>query len=140
MRTMALLLREVAHLHGVDEHAREAEGDFLGKFLANHGDFEAVAEVDVNDLAADAVQHEVGRVAVTQSQHVPYHAHDSQRSRVIGSPIKPNLRTWTLVPEDFGEVVAFGVLKRMLEHLHLLHQCQVIILRRHLSSNNDCKT
>ena len=137
---MVFFLREIAHLHSVDEHAREAKGDFLGKFLANHGHFEAVAEVDVNDLAADAVQHEVGRVAVTQPQHVPHHAHDCQRSRVVGTPIEPNLRTGTLVPEDLCEVVTFGVLKRMLEHLHLLHQRQVIILRRHLSRNNDCKT
>ena len=63
----SLTSQRAVYLHGVDEHAREAEGDLLGELLARHGHLEAVAEVDVDDLAAQAVQHQVRRVPVDNS-------------------------------------------------------------------------
>ena len=61
-----------AHFHRAHQHAREAERHALGEFLALHGHFEAVAEVDVQYLAGLAVEHEVGRVAVAQPEDIPH--------------------------------------------------------------------
>ena len=60
-----------ADLHGLDHHARQAERDLLRKLLAVHRRLEAVAEVDVQELARVAVQHEVGGVPVPEAQEVP---------------------------------------------------------------------
>jgi len=44
------------------------------------------------------------------------------------------LGTGTLVPENLGQVVASGCLKRILKHLHFLHEHQMIVVGRHLSA------
>ena len=56
----------------LDHHAREPEGHLLRELLAVHGRLEAVAKVNVQQLAAVAVQHEVAGVAVPQAQQVPH--------------------------------------------------------------------
>ena len=61
-----------------EEHTGESEGDRLWKLLAPHRHFEAVAKVDVQDLAREAVQHQVGGVAVAQPEDVPDHRHDGE--------------------------------------------------------------
>ena len=53
---------DAGDLHGVDEHPREAEGDLLWELVPRHGDLEAVPEVDVEYLAAHAVEQQVGGV------------------------------------------------------------------------------
>ena len=53
---------DAGDLHGVDEHPGEAERDLLGELVPRHGDLEAVAKVDVEDLAAHAVEQKVGGV------------------------------------------------------------------------------
>ncbi len=45
-----------AYLHGVDEHAGESERYFFRELGSVTGDFEAVAEVDVYDLAGEPVE------------------------------------------------------------------------------------
>ena len=47
------------HLHGVSEHAREAEGDALGEFVTMLRDLEAVAKVYMDQLARKAVEHQI---------------------------------------------------------------------------------
>ena len=66
----SLTSQRAVYLHSVDEHAREAEGDLLGELLARHRHLEAVAEVDVDDLAAQAVQHQVRRVPADNSKYL----------------------------------------------------------------------
>ena len=39
------------HLHGVDQHPRQSEGDLLRELLPGHRHLEAVPEVDVENLA-----------------------------------------------------------------------------------------
>ena len=98
---LALLLAlPTPHLHGIDEHAREAERDALGELVAVHGDLEAVAEVDMEDLARVAVEHEVRRVPVAEAQDVSDHGHDGQAARVPCAPVQPLLRVVALEPED----------------------------------------
>ena len=53
---------DAGDLHGVDEHPREAEGDLFGELVPSHGDLEAVSEVNVEYLAAHAVEQQVGGV------------------------------------------------------------------------------
>jgi len=48
---------DVADFHCEGEHTRKTEGHALGVFLAVHGDFKAVTEIDVDDFAGDAVKH-----------------------------------------------------------------------------------
>ena len=81
------------HLHRVDEHARQTERDFLGEFFARHRHLEAVAEVDVHDLAADATEHQVRRMPVAETKDITDHRHHRKRSRVVGSPVEPHLTT-----------------------------------------------
>ena len=70
--------RKAAYLHRMREHARQPEGDLLGVLLAVHRDLETVAEVDVYDLAREALEHQVRRVPVTQTQNVADHAVDGE--------------------------------------------------------------
>ena len=81
------------HLHRVDEHARQTERDFLGEFFARHRHLEAVAKVDVHDLAADATEHQVRRMPVAETKDITDHRHHRKRSRVVGSPVEPHLTT-----------------------------------------------
>src|SRR5690554_1439827 len=82
---------DVANLHGISEHACQSEGHPLGVLLALHGNLEAVAKVDVDNLARDAVEHEVRRVAIAETEDVPDHRHDAQGPRVVRSPLQPRL-------------------------------------------------
>lgn len=43
-----------------------------------------------------------------------------------------DLGAGALQPEQFGQVVSGRVVDRVLEHLHLLHQRQVVVVRGHL--------
>ena len=90
---------EAADAHRVDEHAREAKGDLLGELVAVQRHLEAVAEVDVQDLARVAVQHQVGRVAVAEPEDVADHRHDRERARVVGAPEQPVLGVARAQPE-----------------------------------------
>lgn len=75
---------DAAHLHRADEHARQAEGHALGEAWAFHRHFEAVAKVDVHDAARRSVEHEVGRVAVAQSQNVAHLTHERRGALLTG--------------------------------------------------------
>lgn len=44
----------------------------------------------------------------------------------------PYLRAGALEPQEFGEVVTGRVVDGVLEHLHLLHQGQVVVVWGHL--------
>ena len=123
---------DAGHLHGVLEHARQAEGYLLGEFLARHRRLEAVAEVDVYDLAVGAVEHQIGGMAVAEAEHVADHAHDGERARVVGAPLEPLLGRQALVPEYLGEVVALRGLDGHLEYLHFLNLCQMLVVGRQL--------
>ena len=61
------------YLHCVNEHAGEAERDFFGKLFSRHRHLEAVAEVDVHDLATDAAEHKVGRMTIAEAENVTHH-------------------------------------------------------------------
>lgn len=56
------------HLHGVDEHPREAEGHLLRELVSLHGHLEAVAEVDVHHPTGHAVHHDVAAGASGQKR------------------------------------------------------------------------
>jgi len=81
------------YLHRIDEHASKSERDLFGELFARHGHLEAVAEVDVHNLATDATKHQVGRMSVTQAENVTHHRHHCQRPRVVGTSVKPYLTT-----------------------------------------------
>lgn len=123
---------DVADFHGEGQHAREAEGDALGVFLAVHGDFEAVAEVDVDDLAGDAVEHEVAGVPVAEAEDVADHGHDGEGAGVVGATLEPGLGGFGFEPEDAVEVLAGGVVHGVGEDFYLLHQGEVVEVGRHL--------
>lgn len=106
------------------------KGNLLGKLLARHGGLEAVAKVDVNDLAVGAVEHEIGRMPIAEAEHVADHAHDGERARVVGATLEPLLGRETLVPEDLGQIVAARRLDGHLEDLHLVYGRQVIVVGR----------
>lgn len=54
----------VADLHGIGKHTREAERYLLGVFVTLAGDFKTVTEINVNDLARDTVKHQVARMTI----------------------------------------------------------------------------
>ena len=67
-----------------------------------HAGLEAVPKVNVQQLPAVPVQHEVGRVPVPQAQDVADHAHDRGAARVRRTPVKPHLAVAALEPQDLG--------------------------------------
>jgi hypothetical protein len=54
----------VADFHSKSQHTCQTEWHALRVFVTVHGNFEAVAKVDVNDLACDSVEHQVGWMSV----------------------------------------------------------------------------
>ena len=80
---------DITNFHSVCQHAGEAERHALGVFLAVHGDFETVAEINVHNLSGHAVEHEIGRVAIAQAENVPDHGHDSERACIVGAAVEP---------------------------------------------------
>mmetsp|Transcript_17483 Transcript_17483/g.52433 ORF Transcript_17483/g.52433 Transcript_17483/m.52433 type:complete len:714 (+) Transcript_17483:377-2518(+) len=118
------------HLHGLYHHPRQPERHLLRELLAVHGGLEAVAEVDVQQLARVPVQHEVAGVAVAQAQQVAHHGHHRRAARVCRPPLQPHLGGAGLEPHDAVEVIAGGGVQGVLEHLHLLDHCQQVVVRR----------
>ena len=59
---------------------------------------EAVAEVDVQDLSASAVECKVGRVAIAQAQHIAHHGHDGKGASVVRAAVQPHLAVPALEP------------------------------------------
>merc|ERR1712233_304517 len=57
---------DASYLHGIDQHPCESEGNFFGELFSCHCHFEAVAEVNVKDLARVSVEQKIGRVTVTK--------------------------------------------------------------------------
>ena len=123
---------DVADLHGESEHTCKTEGHALWVLFAVHGHFEAVAEVNVNHFARDAVQHQVGWVTVAKAEDVTDHGHYSQGPGVVGSTLEPGLRALALEPENTIEIFSSRVIHGVTEDFHLLHQCEIVIIRRHL--------
>ena len=123
---------DTAHLHRVDEHARKTEGNLLWKLVAVHGNLEAVAEVDVEDLTRVAVKHKVRRVPIAEPQDVADHGHHGQAARVACTPVQPLFRVVALEPENLVKVLAGRVRQRRFEHLELLHKRQRFIVGGHL--------
>ena len=80
---------DITNFHGIRQHARETERHAFWVLLPVHGYFETVAEINVDDLAGDTVQHQVTRVAITETQDVTDHGHDGERTRVVCAAIKP---------------------------------------------------
>ena len=66
----AIVAFNAGHLHRIHQHAGQAEGHLFGEFLSLHGHFEAVAEVNVQYFAGLSVQHEVRRMAITQTKDI----------------------------------------------------------------------
>lgn len=75
-----------------------------------HRRLEAVAKVDVQQLARVAVQHQVAGVPVAQAQQVAHHGHDARGPRVRRAPLQPHLRRGIAV---LGLNVACGLLQYM---------------------------
>mmetsp|Transcript_45217 Transcript_45217/g.141722 ORF Transcript_45217/g.141722 Transcript_45217/m.141722 type:complete len:364 (-) Transcript_45217:156-1247(-) len=121
---------DAAHLHGVDEHARESEGHLLGQLCARHGHLEAVAEVDVHNAARLLLEHDVVRVAVAEPEDVARYGAHGEAARVGRAPVEPNLRVLRFEPEHLAQVLAVRVLQHVLEDLDLLHERQLVVVRR----------
>jgi len=93
---------------------------------------EAVAKVDVKDLARQTVEHQVGRVAVAEAENVADHAHDGERTREVGPALEPRLRRRRLHPEHAVQVHPLGARERMLEDLDALHERERVEIGREM--------
>src|SRR5690606_33345598 len=78
---------DVANFHGIGEHTGEPERHALGILLAFHRHFEAVAKVDMDDLSRNAVEHQVRRMPVAESEDVPHHGHDGQGPGIVSASL-----------------------------------------------------
>jgi hypothetical protein len=85
----------MTNLHRIDQHARQPKWNLLGELLSVHRDLEAVAKVNVDDLARAAVEHQVARVPVAETENVADHRHDGERARAVGAAVQPHLRART---------------------------------------------
>lgn len=95
------------HFHGLHHHSRQPEGHPLGELFAIHGGLKAVAKVDVQQLAAVAVQHQVAGVPVAQAQQIAHHGHDSSGAGVVCAPLQPHLAAARLEPQHLVQVLAY---------------------------------
>ena len=68
-------------------------------------------------------------MAVAQPQHVADHRHDRERAREVGAPLEPRLGRGRFHPEHAVQVHAARVRERVLEHLDLLKQREVVEVR-----------
>ncbi|KAI6776023.1 hypothetical protein HG530_002781 [Fusarium avenaceum] len=86
----------------------------------------------MDDLSGDTVEHQVGRMTITQSKDVAHHRHDTKRACVVCSSLKPSLRRLGLEPQHAVQVLTCGVVQRITKHLNFLHQGEVVVVGRHL--------
>ncbi len=91
----------------LDHHARQPEGHLLRELLAVHGRLEAVAKVDVQQLAAVAVQHQVAGVPVAQAQQVA-HLPPRGRPRIRTRPMQTLWDGGPLWDGDLSELLRSG--------------------------------
>ena len=91
--------------HGVYEHPSKAERNFFWVFFASHRYFEAVAEVDVKNLSAHAIEEQIGRVPVAQAEDVAHHRHDCQGTSEVGPPVEPHLTRRRLEKKKLGKII-----------------------------------
>lgn len=61
------------YLHGVDEHSSQPERNLLGELLSGHSNFKTVTEIDVKDLSTQTIQHQIGRMAIAETEDVTHH-------------------------------------------------------------------
>ena len=64
---------DTAHLHGIYQHTRESERDCFWKLFSVHGHLKTVPEVDVQNLSGISVEHEIGRMAISETKNIAYH-------------------------------------------------------------------
>jgi hypothetical protein len=101
-----------------------------------HGDFETIAEINVHNLAGDAIEHKVGRMAIAQTENVADHGHDGERSGIVSTAIEPCFRGFGFEPEHAIEILAGCVVKRISKDFDLLHERKAVVVRRHLQHNS----
>lgn len=65
--------------------------------------FKNTVEVHMGDLSRVLVDEDVITVAVTQSDHVTYHAPDCARLREIQAGLIPQVRRWEVLREPIGK-------------------------------------
>ena len=58
----------------------------------------------MHGLAREAVQHQVGRVAVAEAEDVADHRHDGERAREVGAPLQPLFGGGRLGPQHAREM------------------------------------
>jgi hypothetical protein len=66
------------------------------------------------------------------TQDVPDHRHDGKTSCKISASIQPYFTVFTFEPQDFLQIQPVGVLQRVFEHFHFLHQGAMVVVRGHL--------
>lgn len=54
---------------------RRATPYTFGILVTQHGHFEAIAKVNVDELAGASLEHDVGRVPVSEAEDVAHHGH-----------------------------------------------------------------
>ena len=121
-----------ANLHRLRQHPREPERYPLGELFTVHGNFKAVAKVNVHDLARHAVHEQVGWVTVTQAHDVPYHTAHGERTGIGRSTLEPGLRVCAGEPKNTVEVLASCIVQSVLEDLQLLEYREIDIVGSHL--------
>ena len=97
-----------------------------------HSDLETITEINVDDLAGNPIEHQVGWMSVTETEDVSDDRHNTQRPCVVCATIEPGLRTLTLEPEHSVEILTSSIVQGVAEDLNLLHESQVVVIRRHL--------
>eukprot|EP00162_Nutomonas_longa_P011397 comp20527_c0_seq1/m.41541 comp20527_c0_seq1/g.41541 ORF comp20527_c0_seq1/g.41541 comp20527_c0_seq1/m.41541 type:complete len:384 (+) comp20527_c0_seq1:194-1345(+) len=122
---------DAAHFHRLDKHACETERDLFWELVAMHCDFKAVAEIDVHNLAACAVHHEIGRVAIAKTENVADHRHHTERAGVVCALVEPHLAVARLEPEHLVQILARCVIEGVLKDLDFLHQSELVKVRGH---------
>ena len=127
---------DVADFHRKGEHTSKTERNTFRVFLAVHGYLEAITEIDVDDLARNAVEHQVRRVAIAKPQNVADHGHCCEGACEVGSTVEPRFGALALKPEDTVEIFTSGVVHCVAKYFDLLHKSEIIVVWCHLQHNS----
>lgn len=71
-------------------------------------------------------------MSISKPEDVSDHGHDSERATVVAASVEPCFRVARAKPQHSVKVLTRRVVQRVLEHLELLHEAEVVEVGRHL--------
>mmetsp|Transcript_50504 Transcript_50504/g.156012 ORF Transcript_50504/g.156012 Transcript_50504/m.156012 type:complete len:253 (+) Transcript_50504:488-1246(+) len=116
---------DLCSVHSLTKHPREPERDFFRNGWPGHRHFEAITKIDMNHLAAGALNHDVCDMPITKSKNIPCNRHGGEALHVQQPLLQPVFGIQRSAhPHRPSEVVACCGIAHVLEYFDLLSNGQ----------------